>query len=69
MKIMFDYKPQIDAWSTDGLSVDSIQEHIEFRDVHFRYPARPGQPILRGLDLEVRPGQYVVLVGASGCGK
>lgn len=41
MKIMFDYKPQIDTWSTDGLSVDSMQEHIEFGDVHFRYPARP----------------------------
>jgi ATP-binding cassette subfamily B (MDR/TAP) protein 1 len=37
--------------------------------VHFRYPSRPEQPVLRGLNLTVRPGQYVALVGASGCGK
>ncbi|KAK3076387.1 multidrug-resistance transporter mdr2 [Coniosporium uncinatum] len=42
---------------------------IEFRDVHFRYPTRPDQPVLRGLNLTVKPGQYVALVGASGCGK
>ncbi|KFY15230.1 hypothetical protein V492_02143 [Pseudogymnoascus sp. VKM F-4246] len=42
---------------------------IEFRDVHFRYPTRPEQPVLRGLNLTVKPGQYVALVGASGCGK
>lgn len=40
-----------------------------FRDVHFRYPTRPEQPVLRGLNLSVKPGQYVALVGASGCGK
>jgi ATP-binding cassette subfamily B (MDR/TAP) protein 1 len=46
-----------------------MEGHIEFRDVHFRYPTRPEQPVLRGLNLTVKPGQYVALVGASGCGK
>jgi len=31
--------------------------------------ASPDVPVLRGLNLDVRPGQYVALVGASGCGK
>ena len=46
-----------------------VQGHLAFKDVHFRYPSRPHIPVLRGFDLEVRPGQYVALVGPSGCGK
>jgi ATP-binding cassette, subfamily B (MDR/TAP), member 1 len=30
---------------------------------------RPHVPVLRGLDIEIKPGQYVALVGSSGCGK
>jgi ATP-binding cassette subfamily B (MDR/TAP) protein 1 len=69
LKILFDRIPSIDTWSTDGDKVSSIEGTIEFRDVHFRYPTRPEQPVLRGLNLHVKPGQYIALVGASGCGK
>ncbi|KAI2612606.1 P-loop containing nucleoside triphosphate hydrolase protein [Hypoxylon fragiforme] len=69
LKTLFDRKPTIDTWSEDGAPVESVDGTIEFRDVHFRYPTRPEQPVLRGLDLTIRPGQYVALVGASGCGK
>ncbi|KAJ4136049.1 hypothetical protein NW768_003657 [Fusarium equiseti] len=37
--------------------------------VRFSYPLRPHAPVLRGIDLDVKPGQFVALVGASGCGK
>lgn len=69
LKELFDRKPEIDVWSTDGEAVHHVNGTIEFRDVHFRYPTRPEQPVLRGLNLTVKPGQYVALVGASGCGK
>ena len=69
MKILFDRKPEIDTWTSEGEDVPSMEGSIEFRDVHFRYPTRPEQPVLRGLNLTVKPGQYVALVGASGCGK
>ena len=69
LKVLFDRKPEIDSWSQDGERISDIEGTIEFRDVHFRYPTRPEQPVLRGLNLTVKPGQYVALVGASGCGK
>lgn len=69
LKNLFDRTPAIDSWSESGTPVTAVEGTIEFRDVHFRYPTRPEQPVLRGLNLSVSPGQYVALVGASGCGK
>lgn len=69
LKTLFDRKPTIDTWSPDGDKMKAVDGSIEFRDVHFRYPTRPEQPVLRGLNLTISPGQYVALVGASGCGK
>ncbi|ATY61138.1 ABC multidrug transporter Mdr1 [Cordyceps militaris] len=69
LKILFDRQPAIDTWSNEGEPVTHVEGTLEFRDVHFRYPTRPEQPVLRGLNLTVRPGQYIALVGASGCGK
>ncbi|KAK7718002.1 hypothetical protein SLS57_006149 [Botryosphaeria dothidea] len=42
---------------------------IQFRDVKFAYPARPNAPVLHGMDLEIRPGQFAAFVGPSGAGK
>lgn len=69
LKTLFDRVPTIDSWSQEGEKLEGMEGSIEFRDVHFRYPTRPEQPVLKGLNLTVRPGQYVALVGASGCGK
>ncbi|WP_299529182.1 ABC transporter ATP-binding protein [uncultured Streptomyces sp.] len=44
---------------------------MRFEDVSFRYPdAAPGSvPVLGGVDLHVRPGETMALVGATGSGK
>ncbi|KAL9076201.1 MAG: hypothetical protein Q9157_003758 [Trypethelium eluteriae] len=43
---------------------------IECKDVWFTYPTRSeAGPVLRGLNLEITPGQFAALVGPSGCGK
>ena len=43
------------------------QKAIEFRNVSFRLPG--GKTLLYDLDLEVRKGETLVLLGRSGCGK
>ncbi|KAM3956211.1 LOW QUALITY PROTEIN: multidrug resistance protein homolog 49 [Aphomia sociella] len=42
---------------------------LEFDNVHFRYPTRPGVAVLRGLTLKLQAGHTLALVGGSGCGK
>lgn len=42
---------------------------VSFRDIHFHYPTRKDQKVLRGFNLEVLQGKTVALVGASGSGK
>ncbi|KAG6039913.1 hypothetical protein E4U41_001820 [Claviceps citrina] len=69
LKTLFDRQPSVDSWSSEGERLAEVEGTLEFRDVHFRYPTRPNVPVLRGLNLTIRPGQYVALVGASGCGK
>jgi ABC-type multidrug transport system fused ATPase/permease subunit len=39
------------------------------RNVTFNYPMRPDVPVLKGINIDVEPGQTVALVGPSGCGK
>lgn len=38
-------------------------------DVRFSYPMRPDTTVLKGVDLEIQKGQFIAVVGASGCGK
>lgn len=46
-----------------------MTREIEFRDVGFAYPSNPGRRVLDGINLRVRKGQVVALVGANGSGK
>ena len=66
---LLDSRPEIDAESTEGNIPRDVKGHIQLKDVHFRYPTRPGVRVLRGLNISAEPGTYIALVGASGCGK
>ena len=48
-------------------ALSSVRGHVQIEKVTFGY--EPGRPILHDLSLEVRPGEVLAIVGATGAGK
>ena len=42
---------------------------VTFRNVSFRYPGAAGRPVLESVNLDVKPGETVAVIGATGSGK
>ena len=50
-----------------GSDLEPEGDGIELVDVHYAYV--PGHDVLRGIDLSIRPGERLAVVGPSGAGK
>jgi len=64
---VFDTEPLI-ADRPNAKTLPSARGEVRFEDVHFNYPGSD-RTVLRGLDLEIHPGETLALVGATGAGK
>jgi ATP-binding cassette subfamily B protein len=55
----------------EATPIEKVQGRLVFEDVHFRYQDAPEgeEDLLRGINLELMPGESVALIGVTGCGK
>ncbi|CAF1339346.1 unnamed protein product, partial [Adineta steineri] len=66
---LFDRIPTIDNGSNKGQELTNFSGETDFNQVKFVYPSRPAVLVLNKLQLSIKSGQRIALVGASGCGK
>ncbi|MCD7882354.1 MAG: ABC transporter ATP-binding protein/permease [Lachnospiraceae bacterium] len=64
---VFDLMDQPDEDNSGTETIDQLQGNISFRHVNFSY--LPGKQVLHDFNLEVKSGQKIALVGATGSGK
>lgn len=52
----------------DAVNLEDVEGNIEFKNVSFHYEDT-AEPVLSSINLSVRAGEYIALVGPSGVGK
>ena len=60
-------EPPIQPDAPDAVELPMGAGSVEFEHVKFRY--LPDVPLIEDMNLQVRPGQRIALVGPTGCGK
>ena len=63
---LIEEEPQIPE-AEHTVTLTDVKGNIELKDVKFSYV--PEQKLIRDLNLKVKPGQRVAIVGPTGCGK
>ena len=65
---VFEIMDTQESISKDGtVNLKELTGSIQFKDVHFSYVK--GEEVLKGISLDVKPGETVAIVGATGAGK
>ncbi len=59
-------KPTVEE-KPDAIALPAVTGKVEYRHVSFAY--KPGEPVLKDINLLALPGEAIALVGASGAGK
>ena len=63
---LFETKREVDD-PQEPLELGELRGDVSFRDISYSYS--PGQPVLKGINLDVPAGSVVALVGRNGAGK
>lgn len=69
---VFEYmliQPTIPVSGGMQLPFNNINGQVEFKDITFSYPTRPGHNVLKHFSLTIEAGKMVALCGPSGSGK
>ena len=66
---VLDCVPVISDGTYNGTGKEEKRGHVEFRNVSFRYPDTAGEPVLHDINLDIRSGENLAILGATGSGK
>ncbi|KAL6729434.1 hypothetical protein Aduo_000486 [Ancylostoma duodenale] len=68
-KKVFTYIKNNSTHQNKGIEKPEIAGAVEMNSVSFAYPSRPAEEVLKNVNLKLKSGETVALVGASGAGK
>ncbi|MCZ7669869.1 MAG: ATP-binding cassette domain-containing protein [Chloroflexi bacterium] len=63
---MLDENPDV-VDKPDAITMPAIQGHVKFEQVWAEY--NKDEPVLKGIDIEAKPGETIAIVGPTGAGK
>jgi len=66
---LIDARPEVDPDHGEKLTKAQVKGHLELKDLQFFYKTRAENLVLKGVNLEMKPGTTTALVGKSGGGK
>ena len=66
---IMDSIPVIQDGEYEGEGEEQERGHVVFKNVMFRYPNTSGAPVLHHIDLDIKAGENVAILGTTGSGK
>ena len=66
---VMDATPVICGGEYEGEGTEKKKGHVVYKNVSFRYPGTGGLPVLHHIDLDIKPGENVAILGTTGSGK
>ena len=61
--------PEVIQDSEDAVVKDDIKGNITFKNFYFTYPGEGKKPWLKNINLEIKQGETIGIIGKIGCGK